>query len=81
MGLLAVHGGVMDKLIYAKAFAAALRDHLRGVKHEWTEQEYGGGGCDTCGYGANEFDAVDMDKLDAQIDAFALKFAKQYEGK
>jgi hypothetical protein len=60
--------------IYLKAFAAALSDHLRGVKHDYTELKYGGGGCETCGYGASEYDVLDMEALTAEIDKFADTF-------
>lgn len=60
-----------------KDFAEKLKEFLRGNKSSWTSVEYGSGGCETCGYGADEFDAVDMDELDKQIDEFCASFEKE----
>lgn len=54
--------------------ANKLKQFLRERKCKWTSVEYGSGGCETCGYGAEEFDAVDMDELDKQIDEFCKSF-------
>ena len=64
-----------DALIYTKAFAKALADHLRGKVPEYTERRTSSGGCDTCGYGASEYDVLDVDQLEAVI----AKFAEQVE--
>ena len=63
-----------DAVRYSKAFAKALADHLRGKVPEFTDQRTGGGWCETCGYGASEYDVLDMDKLEAEIDKFAADF-------
>lgn len=52
-----------DVVRYTTAFAKALKEHLRGHVSEFTEKEFGGGGCSTCGFGADEYDALDMEKL------------------
>ena len=60
-----------------KHFAHQLKEFLRLNKSKWTTHEYGQGGCDTCGYGADEFDAVDMVELDKQIDEFCKSFSEK----
>lgn len=65
-----------DAVRYTKAFAKALADHLRGNTPAFTDQRTGGGGCETCGYGASEYDVLDMDNLEAEIDKFAAMFEK-----
>lgn len=61
-------------LNYTKAFAKALAEHLRGRVPEFTEKEYGGGGCETCGYGGDVYDVLDMGRLEKEIDAFSKTF-------
>lgn len=63
--------------IYTKAFAKALAEHLRGRVPEFTYLRTGSGGCETCGYGASEYDVLDMDRLAAEIDEFAATFKPQ----
>lgn len=63
-----------EAIRYTKAFAAALAEHLHGRVPEFTERRYSAGGCETCGYGAEEYDALDMAKLEAEIDKFAAQF-------
>ena len=63
-----------DALLYSKAFAKALADHLRGRVPEFTEQRTGSGGCDTCGYGASEYEVLDMNRLEGEINKFAADF-------
>lgn len=60
-----------------KNLAHKLKEFLRYRKSEWTSHEYGSGGCETCGYGAEEFDAVDMQLLDKQIDEFCKTFEEE----
>jgi len=66
-----------DAVRYTKAFAKALAEHLRGNVPSFTDQRTGSGGCETCGYGASEYDVVDMDRLEAEIDKFAAEFEKK----
>lgn len=61
-------------LVYTKAFAAALADHLRGTKYNYTQTRQGAGGCETCGWGASEYEVLDMDALEREIDQFAATF-------
>lgn len=63
-----------DAIRYTKAFAAALAEHLRGQVPSFTTVKIGSGGCETCGYGASEYDVLDMDRLEAEIDSFAATF-------
>ena len=65
-----------DALIYTKAFAKALADHLRGKVPEYTERRTGSGGCDTCDFGASEYEILDIYRLEAQIQAFAEQVEK-----
>ena len=60
-----------DAVRYTKAFAKALADHLRGNTPAFTHPRTGFGGCETCGYGGSEYDALDMDYLEAEIYKFA----------
>ena len=64
-------------IVYTRAFAKALADHLRGRVPEFTALRTGAGGCETCGYGASEYDVLDMDRLEAEIDLFAAEFEKR----
>lgn len=66
-----------DAVRYTKAFAKALAEHLRGNVPAFTDVRTGSGGCETCGYGASEYDVVDMDRLEAEIDKFAAEFQKK----
>ncbi len=65
-----------EALRYTRAFAKALADHLRGRVPEFTERRQGSGGCETCGYGASEYDVIDMQQLEVEIDKFASAFEK-----
>ena len=51
-----------------------LKEYLRENKFSFVHVEYGQGGCDTCGYGAEELDVLDFDDLEKAIDAFAKEF-------
>ena len=62
---------------YTKAFAKALAEHLRGRVPEFTDQRSGAGGCETCGFGASEYDVLDIDNLEAEIDQFAATYREQ----
>lgn len=64
-----------DAVRYTKAFAKALAEHLRGNTPAFTRHEYGAGGCESCGYGADEYEILDMDRLEAEIDKFTAEFA------
>jgi hypothetical protein len=66
-----------DAVRYTKAFAKALAEHLRGKVPEFTDQRTGSGGCETCGYGASEYDVLNMERLEAAIDEFAAEFEKK----
>jgi len=66
-----------EALRYTRAFAKALAEHLRGKVPEFTDPRTGAGGCETCGYGASEYDVLDMDRLEAEIDKFAAEFEKK----
>jgi hypothetical protein len=65
----------MEALKYTKAFAIALSEHLRGRQAKYTDRRTGAGGCETCGYGASEYDVLDMEALEREIDEFAATFA------
>ena len=65
-----------EALRYTRAFAKALAEHLRGKVPEFTDQRTGSGGCETCGYGASEYDVLNMSDLEAEIDKFAAMFEK-----
>jgi hypothetical protein len=60
------------------AFVAALKEHLAGTVPDWTHHEYGQGGCETCGYGADQYDVLEMESLNRQIDEFAATFAATF---
>lgn len=62
---------------YTKAFAKALAEHLRGTVPAFTDHQYGSGGCETCGYGADEYEVLDMERLEAEIDKFTSEFVKK----
>lgn len=62
---------------YTRAFAKALAEHLRGRVPAFTDQRTGAGGCETCGYGASEYDVLDMERLEAEIDKFSAEFEKK----
>lgn len=62
---------------YTRAFAKALAEHLRGRVPAFTDHRTGAGGCDTCGYGASEYDVLDMERLEAEIDKFSAEFEKK----
>lgn len=66
-----------DAVRYTRAFAKALAEHLRGNVPAFTDHEYGAGGCETCGYGAAEYEVLDMERLEAEIDKFAAEFEKK----
>ena len=66
-----------DAVRYTRAFAKALAEHLRGKVPEFTDQRTGAGGCETCGFGASEYDVLNMERLEAEIDKFAAEFEKK----
>lgn len=66
-----------DAIRYSRAFAKALAEHLRGRIPEFTDIRMGAGGCETCGYGADEYEVLDMERLAAEIDKFSAEFASR----
>ena len=59
--------------------AEALKQHLHDNLNAFTSIEYGSGGCDTCGYGAPEYEVLDMAALDKEIDLFCASFEEKKE--
>lgn len=52
----------------------ALKQWLLKHKYNYVTQEYGDGGCPTCGYGAEVREVVDYDALMLEIDRFSASF-------
>lgn len=57
-------------------FVEKLKENLSNNKDKYTTHEYGGGGCETCGFGRDEYDDLDMDALFIEIDEFSKTFIK-----
>jgi hypothetical protein len=54
-------------------FVDGLKARLQGTD-AYCEFRRGQGGCDTCGYGAEEINALDFEKLCSEIDKFSAEF-------
>lgn len=51
-----------------------LKQWLKERRHRYVETRRADDGCETCGWGGTEFDVLNDDALDFEIDAFAAEF-------
>jgi len=54
-----------------------LKKWLEKHKGNFTGYELGPGGCETCGYGAQEFTTLEWDNLLAEIDTFGKQMTSK----